>query len=131
MGEEKQKLNKSKKEKVIEIIIIIICIVFLFLLSMEVVAQLVGQIWDCSFNETCLQFGYLYHYKDSVERLRNQAQKLAYTRERVQAKIDEATRRGEIILDDVMNWIGRVDGITAEAEKFLRGEDKTNKRAVL
>ncbi|TXG55648.1 hypothetical protein EZV62_020904 [Acer yangbiense] len=97
---------------------------------MEVVATIVGKLWDCSFDATCRQFRYLCGYKDSVERLRIKAEKLEHTRERVQGKIDEATANGEIILRDVTNWIQRVDGITKEAEHFREEEDKANKRCL-
>ncbi|TXG55666.1 hypothetical protein EZV62_020922 [Acer yangbiense] len=97
---------------------------------MEVVATIVGKLWDCSFDATCRQFRYLCGYKDSIERLRIKAEKLEHTRERVQGKIDEATANGEIILSDVTNWIQRVDGITKEAEHFREEEDKANKRCL-
>ncbi|TXG55671.1 hypothetical protein EZV62_020927 [Acer yangbiense] len=97
---------------------------------MEVVATIVGKLWDCSFDATCRQFRYLCGYKDSVERLRIKAEKLEHTRERVQGKIDEATTKGEIILSDVTNWIQSVDGITKEAEHFREEEDKANKRCL-
>ncbi|KAK2651066.1 hypothetical protein Ddye_018555 [Dipteronia dyeriana] len=97
---------------------------------MEVVATILGKIWDCSFDATCRQFRYLCGYKDTTKRLTDEAEKLADTRERAQAKIDEARTKGEIILSDANKWIQRVDDITKEAEHFREEEDQANKRCL-
>ncbi|KAK2651058.1 hypothetical protein Ddye_018547 [Dipteronia dyeriana] len=97
---------------------------------MEVVTAILGKIWDCSFDATCRQFRYLCSYKDSFKRLRIKAETLKYRRERVQGKIDEAIRNGEIIQSDVTNWIQRVDDTTKEAERFTENEDQANKRCL-
>ncbi|KAK4852888.1 hypothetical protein QYF36_000813 [Acer negundo] len=96
--------------------------------SFDVIASF--YVLDCSFDATCRQFRYLCGYKENVETLRIQAERLKYRRERVQGKIDEATTEGEIILSDVTNWIERVDDVTEEAEHFIENEDKANKRCL-
>ncbi|KAK2651075.1 hypothetical protein Ddye_018564 [Dipteronia dyeriana] len=97
---------------------------------MEVVTAIVGKICNRLFDATWRQFGYLYRYKDTIKRLAVEAEKLADTRERVQAKIDEARTKGEIILSDANKWIQRADDITKEAAEFLKEDDKANKRCL-
>ncbi|KAK1569202.1 hypothetical protein Q3G72_033770 [Acer saccharum] len=94
------------------------------------VTTIVGKLWDCFSDAICRQFRYLCGHKDTIKRLTDEAEKLADTRERVQAKIDEAKTKGEIILSDANKWIQRADDITKEAEEFREEEDKANKRCL-
>ncbi|TXG55669.1 hypothetical protein EZV62_020925 [Acer yangbiense] len=97
---------------------------------MEVVIEIVGKIFDRLFDATWRQFGYLYRYKDTIKRLTDEAEKLEGTRQRVQAKIDAATTKGEDIFSDADKWIRSVDVITTKAKEFLKEEDKANKRCL-
>lgn len=90
---------------------------------MEVVVAIVGKVFDCLFDATWRQIGYLYQLKNTSEKLRNQLQNLSYTKERVEAKIDEAASEGNIILTDVKNWMEQVDDISEQVENLLEDED--------
>ncbi|KAH7519119.1 hypothetical protein JRO89_XSUnG0132600 [Xanthoceras sorbifolium] len=85
---------------------------------------------DCVYNAGSRQLGYLLHYDYNIRKLRRRAQDLATKRERLQGKIDDAQTRGDIIFDDVKQWIADVDSITLEVETFLDNENRANKKCL-
>ncbi|KAK9226325.1 hypothetical protein WN943_011372 [Citrus x changshan-huyou] len=82
------------------------------------------------FNATVRQFGYLCKYKQYIEALKTEAEKLTDRRNDLQAEIDAARRSGEVIKDEVQRWIAKVDEIIPKAEKFLEDEVKVNKKCL-
>ncbi|THG07027.1 disease resistance protein At4g27190-like [Camellia sinensis] len=70
------------------------------------------------------QFSYVLHRMEYIEDLRDQVEKLEAQRKDVDDFIDAAKRNREEILENVNNWIEKVDGFIVEAKKFL--EDGTN-----
>ncbi|GMP72945.1 hypothetical protein CsSME_00030815 [Camellia sinensis var. sinensis] len=72
------------------------------------------------------QFSYVLHRMEYIGDLRDQVEKLEAQRKDVDDFIDVAKRNREEILENVKNWIEKVDGFIVEAKKFL--EDGTNLR---
>ncbi|XP_028081833.1 disease resistance protein At4g27190-like [Camellia sinensis] len=70
------------------------------------------------------QFSYVLHRMEYIGDLRDQVEKLEAQRKDVDDFIDVAKRNREEILENVKNWIEKVDGFIVEAKKFL--EDGTN-----
>ncbi|XP_031277976.1 probable disease resistance protein At1g61180 [Pistacia vera] len=70
---------------------------------------------------------YVLHYRNNIEELREQTKRLGASRNRLQRKVDDAERNGEIIETNVRVWIAEVDKIIAEAKNVLEDEDKAKK----
>ncbi|GMP90118.1 hypothetical protein CsSME_00041390 [Camellia sinensis var. sinensis] len=75
------------------------------------------------------KFGYFKDYKTNVKNLKKEVQNLQDKKKRVQRQIDAAISNLEIIEDDVQNWVGQVDEITSDTDKFLEADqEKANHR---
>ena len=66
--------------------------------------------------------GYLFNYRNNIGGLSEKVEKLRGAMERQQHSVDEAKRNGEVIFDDVSEWLTRADEFIQDASKFL--EDK-------
>ncbi|KAK1568382.1 hypothetical protein Q3G72_023838 [Acer saccharum] len=88
------------------------------------------KIVDCVYNAGSRQLGYLLHYDYNIQKLSKQDRDLKNKRERLQEKIDDAQKKGEIIFDDVQQWIVDVDRMTTEVGKFFDEENKANKKCL-
>uniref|UniRef100_A0A5B6YZW5 NB-ARC domain-containing protein n=1 Tax=Davidia involucrata TaxID=16924 RepID=A0A5B6YZW5_DAVIN len=76
------------------------------------------------------RLGYLIHYNTNIDRLRNEVARLKNFRDAKQLLVDEAKRKGEIILPDVEAWLKEVNKLTEEAETFLNEEIHVNERCL-
>ncbi|XP_031249800.1 probable disease resistance protein At4g27220 [Pistacia vera] len=97
---------------------------------MEFLSSITVEVGKCWFTAAGDQLGYLFHYNDNVENLKNQAKKLADSRDMVQKKIEFAERNGQNIFANVQSWIAEAENISTTAEKFFEDEDKANKRCL-
>ncbi|XP_039686598.1 probable disease resistance protein At4g27220 isoform X2 [Medicago truncatula] len=68
------------------------------------------------------QFGYILYYKDNLQRMETDVQKLEGTKDSVQRKVDEARNNGEEIEKFVQDWLNSVDNMVAEAKKLIDSE---------
>ncbi|KAI9176421.1 hypothetical protein LWI28_002566 [Acer negundo] len=85
---------------------------------------------DCLYNAGSRQLGYLLHYDYNIRKLSRQDQDLKNKKERLQGKINDAQTKGEIIFEDVQQWIADVDRMTIEVGKFFDDENKANKKCL-
>ncbi|KAH9752925.1 Disease resistance protein [Citrus sinensis] len=54
---------------------------------------------------------YVPEYKSNIDGLKEQVEKLKQERQRVEKAVDQATRQGDKIFDDVEIWLKKVDGL--------------------
>ncbi|CAK7354154.1 unnamed protein product [Dovyalis caffra] len=97
-------------------------------MAVDIVISLIGKIGEFLVEPIGRRFGYLIHYNSSVETLKDQVQILEEVRKDVQGSIDAAKGKGEIIKNEVQNWISRVDGVILEAKIILEDDAVPNKR---
>ncbi|XP_039034090.1 disease resistance protein At4g27190-like [Hibiscus syriacus] len=101
---------------------------------MEVLFAIVGSLAakaaEYTVDPTARQLGYLFKHKTKFLNLRTKVQDLEGARERVQQSIEAATRKGEVIFEDVQRWLTVADEkISEQAAKQLReDEEKATKR---
>ncbi|KAK8570800.1 hypothetical protein V6N13_103203 [Hibiscus sabdariffa] len=60
---------------------------------------------DSIFRPLAQQLSYLFDHKNKFQDLRSKVQDLKDARERVQQSVDSASRKGEVICDDVQRWL--------------------------
>ncbi|KAL6997584.1 hypothetical protein U1Q18_007711 [Sarracenia purpurea var. burkii] len=73
------------------------------------------------------QFGYLILYDRNIKNLEDAVQKVEYTRDTVQRRVDEGKRNCETVEKYVEKWLGDVDNPIEEAKGFLENDVKANK----
>ncbi|KAL7242764.1 hypothetical protein ACSBR1_015199 [Camellia fascicularis] len=74
------------------------------------------------------QFDYVFYRVKYIEELRKQVQNLEAQRKDVLDSIDVAKRNREVILENVKNWIDKVNGFILEAKEFLEGGTNVNQK---
>ncbi|TKY49287.1 Disease resistance protein RPS2 [Spatholobus suberectus] len=67
--------------------------------------------------------GYITSYKSNLERLETEVQNLEATKTNVQNFVDEAKRKGEVIVNVVQIWLKKVDATIAEAKKLIHNDE--------
>ena len=85
----------------------------------EIVIAVAGKFSEYLVAPIGRQLGYLFCYRNHVEKLRNQVQTLRTARIDQQITVDEATRKRDEIRPAVQDWLNRVDRITGEAEALM------------
>ncbi|THF97289.1 hypothetical protein TEA_020904 [Camellia sinensis var. sinensis] len=76
------------------------------------------------------QFDYVFYRVKYSEELRKQVQNLEAQRKDVLDSIDVAKRNREEILENVKNWIDKVNGFILEAKEFLEGGTNVNQKCL-
>ncbi|KAF5930703.1 hypothetical protein HYC85_031576 [Camellia sinensis] len=98
-------------------------------MAFAAVGQVAGKIGVYAAEKVEKKFGYFKDYKTNVKNLKKEVQNLQDKKKRVQRQIDAAISNLEIIEDDVQNWVGQVDEITSDTDKFLEADqEKANHR---
>ncbi|XP_016651985.1 PREDICTED: uncharacterized protein LOC107881762 [Prunus mume] len=70
---------------------------------------------------------YILSYKTNIENLLKQVKKLKATRHLVLQAVEDAKRRGEVVVrDEVEKWLSSVDRLTGEATKFFEYKGNAN-----
>ncbi|KAA8517186.1 hypothetical protein F0562_017487 [Nyssa sinensis] len=101
-------------------------------LKMEIVNAAVGriveQITEWLMRSMRRQIGYLVHYKENIQKLDEEIKELGENRGRLQRKVDEATNRGEIVEDNVNQWLTDAGQRKEEVDQFLGEQLQEHKR---
>ncbi|KAK8570814.1 hypothetical protein V6N13_103214 [Hibiscus sabdariffa] len=101
---------------------------------MEVIISIVGSFAakaaEYAVDPIARQLSYLFKPRSKFLNLRTKVQELKDARERVQQSVNSATRKGDVIFDDVQRWLTVVDEkISKEAATQLQDrEEKATKR---
>ncbi|KAA8524669.1 hypothetical protein F0562_011092 [Nyssa sinensis] len=95
------------------------------------VGKIVEQITEWLMRSMGLQIGYLVRYKENIEKLEEEIEKLDGEQRRVQRRVNEARNDGEIIEDDVWRWLTKVYGMKEEVDKFLGDQVQEQKRCFI
>ncbi|KAK8514640.1 hypothetical protein V6N12_057538 [Hibiscus sabdariffa] len=83
---------------------------------------------DSIFRPLAQQLSYLFDHKNKFQDLRSKVQDLKDARERVQQSVDSASRKGEVICDDVQRWLAEVnEKISDRATMQLLEDDEDAK----
>ncbi|KAF7142195.1 hypothetical protein RHSIM_Rhsim05G0065200 [Rhododendron simsii] len=93
-----------------------------------VMDKIVEKIVDIVFESVGRHLGYLFHYKQNLKNLEVEKNKLQELRRIVEGKIHQAETTGEVILDNVSDWLKEVDGLRQGVETFM--DKKTVKENV-
>ncbi|KAI8554145.1 hypothetical protein RHMOL_Rhmol05G0075500 [Rhododendron molle] len=84
-----------------------------------VLDKIVEKIIDIVFESVGRHLGYLFHYKENLKNLEVEKNKLQELRRTIEGKIHEAKTSGEVILDNVSDWLKEVDGLRQGVETFM------------
>ncbi|KAK9943262.1 hypothetical protein M0R45_008876 [Rubus argutus] len=76
--------------------------------------SVLGKLAEFTVAPVVRQFGYLIHYKSNIEDLTQRVTSLTAQRDGVQILVERANRNSEIILPEVENWLGQIDGLLTE-----------------
>ncbi|XP_045801152.1 probable disease resistance protein At4g27220 [Trifolium pratense] len=90
---------------------------------MDIIISVAAKIAEFMVAPIGREFGYMFHYKGNLKRMKTNVQKLEGMKDSVQHTIDEAKRNGEEIENIVQNWLNKVDNAVAEAKKLADTED--------
>ncbi|KAI4313426.1 hypothetical protein L6164_026410 [Bauhinia variegata] len=93
---------------------------------MEFVSVLIEKLLEYTVAPITRQVGYVIFYPSNVKELKEAAQALQRTRERVQHEVDAAMRNGELIEGDVKKWLEEVDEITMKFNGLNNDERHAN-----
>ncbi|XP_039034050.1 disease resistance protein At4g27190-like [Hibiscus syriacus] len=96
---------------------------------MEVLFAIVGSLAakaaEYTVDPTARQLGYLFKPRSKSLNLQSKVQYLKDARERVQQSVEAATRKGELIFDDVQRWLTVTDEkISEQAARQLREDEE-------
>ncbi|KAE8704739.1 hypothetical protein F3Y22_tig00110445pilonHSYRG00098 [Hibiscus syriacus] len=96
----------------------------------SIVGSLVSKAAEYTVDPTARQLSYLFKHKTKFLNLRTKVQDLKDARERVQQSVEAATRKGEVIFDDVQRWLTVADEKISEqaAKQLEEDEEKATKR---
>ncbi|KAK8570834.1 hypothetical protein V6N13_103233 [Hibiscus sabdariffa] len=102
---------------------------------MEVIISIVGSLAakaaEYAVDPLARQLSYLFKPRSKFLKLDNKVQELKGARERVQQSVNSATRKGDVISDDVQRWLTVVDKISEEAATQLQDDEgKATKRGM-
>ncbi|KAA8524619.1 hypothetical protein F0562_011042 [Nyssa sinensis] len=92
------------------------------------VGKIVEQITEWLMRSMGRQIGYLVHYKENIQKLDEEIKELGENRGTLQRKVDEATDRGEIVEDNVSQWLTDARQRKEEVDQFLREQLQEHKR---
>ncbi|KAA8517184.1 hypothetical protein F0562_017477 [Nyssa sinensis] len=92
------------------------------------VGKIVEQITEWLMRSMGRQIGYLVHYKENIQKLDEEIKELGENRGRLQRKVDEATNRGEIVEDNVNQWLTDAGQRKEEVDQFLGEQLQEHKR---
>ncbi|KAG5220275.1 disease resistance NBS-LRR family protein [Salix suchowensis] len=73
----------------------------------------------------------VYNYSRNVKSLETHMKELSDKKKRVLRSEEEAINKSEVLHDDVKKWLASVDGITEEADRVLKDEDKAENRCFM
>ncbi|KAK8514630.1 hypothetical protein V6N12_057528 [Hibiscus sabdariffa] len=95
---------------------------------MEVIISIVGSLAakaaEYAVDPLARQLSYLFKPRSKFLNLRTKVQELKDARERVQQSVNSATRKGDVIFDDVQRWLTVVDEkISEEAATQLQDDE--------
>ncbi|KAG5550595.1 hypothetical protein RHGRI_015521 [Rhododendron griersonianum] len=93
-----------------------------------VLDKIVEKLVDIAFESVGRHLGYLFHYKKNMKNLEVEKNKLQERRGTIERKIDEAKTSGDVIVDDVSDWLKEVDILRQGVETFM--DQKTVKENV-
>ncbi|WJX68003.1 hypothetical protein P8452_52417 [Trifolium repens] len=90
---------------------------------MDTVISVVAKFAEFTFAPVGRQLGYIYYYKENLERMKSRVQKLEGKKDNVQRKVNEARNNGEEIEGLVKNWLNEADITVVDAKKLIDSED--------
>nr|XP_043639322.1 probable disease resistance protein At4g27220 [Erigeron canadensis] len=93
----------------------------------EIGSAVAGRVADSLFDVAKKEIGYMWNYTQNVDTLKRALQDLKGMRERVQAQIDIAIRKGDRLLEGVEKWMKDADEEISKAEEFVEQEVKAKK----
>lgn len=85
--------------------------------------SILGKIGEYAVPLVGSQLGYCFYYKTNIENLKNEVQLFKSAKQRIQHKVNEATRNLEEIEADVQDWLCGVTE-TIEVETFIVGHEE-------
>ncbi|XP_065848950.1 uncharacterized protein [Euphorbia lathyris] len=77
------------------------------------------------------RIGYALNCNSKVPTLQDEVQKLKYEKESLQHAVDEATRNGEEIFEDVTKWLINAEKAIEDAEELVEGKEEATKRCLV
>ncbi|KAI9071974.1 hypothetical protein K1719_046057 [Acacia pycnantha] len=91
---------------------------------MDPICGLVGKFWDLVIDLTWEQLRYLIYYHRNIDQLNGQLMELTLKRSSIQHRIDEAKNNVEPIEEEVLHWLGEVDELLEQVQKFHEEESQ-------
>ncbi|KAG6701566.1 hypothetical protein I3842_08G171600 [Carya illinoinensis] len=85
---------------------------------MEIVIPIVEKIVVYTFKPVGQWLCYSFHYNSNMKNLKNQEEPLQNAKNRVQHSVDDASRNGKEIEDDVKTWLKKVDQVTRKLSEI-------------
>ncbi|KAK2422989.1 putative disease resistance protein [Trifolium repens] len=89
---------------------------------MDAVISIATKIVELTIEPIGRQLGYIMHYKNNLESMKTEVQKLEGKKDTMQRKVNEARNNGEEIEIIVQNWLNKVDNTVVEAKKLIDTE---------
>ncbi|KAF7144234.1 hypothetical protein RHSIM_Rhsim05G0218700 [Rhododendron simsii] len=93
-----------------------------------VLDKIIEKLVDIAFESVGRHLGYLFHYKQNMKDLEVEMNKLQQRRETIEGQIGEAKTRGDVILDNVSQWLNGAERLRQGVDTFM--EEKTVKENV-
>ncbi|KAI3739065.1 hypothetical protein L2E82_29441 [Cichorium intybus] len=90
-------------------------------------ANLIAKIGEKLIVETGRHLGYVLYYKNYIQSLKKEVEKLIVKSEGIKLEVEEAVRNGEIIAPEVEQWFSSLNVIYEESTRFLEYEVQENK----
>ncbi|KAK4259567.1 hypothetical protein QN277_005886 [Acacia crassicarpa] len=91
---------------------------------MDLICGLVGKFCDLVIDLSWEQLRYLIFYHRNIDQLNEQLKELTFERSSVQHQIDEAENNVEQIEEKVHHWLGQVDALSEQIQKFHEEESQ-------
>nr|GEX58939.1 disease resistance protein At4g27190-like [Tanacetum cinerariifolium] len=85
-------------------------------------ANLIAKIGEKVIAETGRHLGYVLYYKNYIESLKQQVEKLNVTSKGITIQVEDAKRNGEVIAPEVDQWFRNVEVVSDDSKKFLSDE---------
>ncbi|GJU44802.1 disease resistance protein-like protein isoform X2 [Tanacetum coccineum] len=85
-------------------------------------ANLIAKIGEKVIAETRRHLGYVLYYKNYIESLQQQVDKLIVTSKGITIQVEDAKRNGEVIAPEVDQWFRNVEVVSDDSMKFLNDE---------
>ncbi|KAI3511248.1 hypothetical protein L1887_18396 [Cichorium endivia] len=89
--------------------------------------NLIAKIGEKLIVETGRHLGYVLYYKNYIQSLKKEVEKLMVKSEGIKLEVEEAIRNGEIIAPEVEQWFSSLNVIYEESTRFLEYEVQENK----